>query len=207
MIHPEVTAQALSILRSGDNFHWSFITLFVLVLYVYYNEIEKKNWNIIAAGLTLYMIHWFVEIVNGLIQHFSGHALWTVPTGTSFLLLVGLGIEINLMFSIAALTFAKILPQDPRLKILGINNRLLFGVACAAFASFLEIFFVNTPAFAWVYPWWGSIPVFITVYIPFFAGAFYVHDWQRKNQKLFIGSMAVLNATMLIVFAGILKWI
>ena len=72
MNNPEVTGQALSILRSGENFHWSFITLFVLVVYVYYNEIEKKNWNAIAAGLTLYMIHWFVEIVNALIQHFSG---------------------------------------------------------------------------------------------------------------------------------------
>ncbi len=207
MNNPEVTGQALSILRSGENFHWSFITLFVLVVYVYYSEIEKKNWNAIAAGLTLYMIHWFVEIVNALIQHFSGHALWTVPTGTSFLILVGLGIEINMMFSIAALTFAKILPQDPKIKILGINNRLLIGIGCAAFASFLEIFFVQTPAFAWVYPWWGSIPVFITVYIPFFVVAFYVHDWERKHQKAFIGSLFGLNLAMMIVFAGVLKWI
>ncbi|MFO7560874.1 MAG: hypothetical protein R6X10_18760 [Desulfobacterales bacterium] len=207
MNNPEVTGQALSILRSGENFHWSFITLFVLVVYVYYNEIEKKNWNVIAAGLTLYMIHWFVEIVNALIQYFSGHALWTAPTGTSFLILVGLSIEINMMFAIAALTFAKILPKDPRMKILGINNRLLIGIGCAAFASFLEIFFVKTPAFAWVYPWWGSIPVFITVYIPFFVVAFYVHDWTRRNQKIFIGSSFVLNAFMMVLFAGILKWI
>lgn len=207
MNNPEVTEQALRILRTGDNFHWSFITLFVLVVYVYYNEIERKNWNVIAAGLTLYMIHWFVEIVNALIQHFSGHALWTVPAGTSFLILVGLSIEINMMFSVAALIFAKILPQDPKMKILGINNRLLIGTGCAALASLLEIFFVKTPAFAWVYPWWGSIPVFITVYIPFFVVAFYVHDWKRKHQKLFIGYSFVLNAVMMIVFAGILKWI
>lgn len=207
MNNPEVTGQALSILRSGENFHWSFITLFVLVVYVYYNEIEHKNWNKIAAGLTLYMIHWFVEIVNALIQHFSGHALWTAPAGTTFLILVGVGVEISMMFSIAALTFSKILPPDPKLKILGINNRLLIGLGCAAFASFLEIFFVQTPAFAWVYPWWGSIPVFITVYIPFFVVAFYVHDWQRKNQKMFIGSLFALNFVMMVVFAGVLKWI
>ncbi len=207
MNNPEVTEQALRILRSGENFHWTFITLFALVVYVYYNEIENKNWNKIAAGLTLYMIHWFVEIVNALIQHFSGHALWTAPTGTTFLILVGVGIEISMMFSIAALTFSKILPQDPKMKILGINNRLLIGLACAAFAAFLEIFFVQTPAFAWVYPWWGSIPVFITVYIPFFVVAFYVHDWQRKNQKMFIGSLFALNFTMMVVFAGVLKWI
>jgi len=207
MNNPEVTEHALRILRSGENFHWTFITLFVLVVYVYYNEIEKKNWNVIAAGLTLYMIHWFVEIVNALIQHFSGHALWTVPTGTMFLILVGVGVEISLMFSIAALTFAKILPKDPKMKIMGINNRLFIGVGCAAFASFLEIFFVRTPTFAWVWNWWGTIPVFITVYIPFFVVAFYVHDWRRKNQKRFIGSLFALNVAMMVVFAGILKWI
>ncbi len=207
MNNPEVTDRALQILRSGENFHWSFITLLLLVMYVYYNEIEKKNWNVIAAGLTLYMIHWFVEIINALIQHFSGHALWTVASGTSFLILVGLSIEINMMFSIAALTFAKILPNDPKMKILGINNRLLIGIGCAAFAALLEIFFVKTPAFAWVYPWWGSIPVFITVYIPFFVLAFYIHDRERKIQKVFIGSLFVLNAVMMVLFAGVLKWI
>lgn len=205
--NPEVTQQALSILRSGENYHWTFITLFVLVLYVYFNEIEKRNWKKVAAGLTLYMIHWFVEIVNALIQHFSGHALWTAPSGTSFLILVGVGIEISMMFSIAALTFSKTLPEDPKLKILGINNRILMGIGCAAFASFLEIFFVRTPTFAWVYPWWGSIPVFITVYIPFFVGAFLVHDWESKKQIRFLGSFFVLNVAMLILFAGILKWI
>ena len=34
MNNPEVTDQALNILRSGENFHWSFITLLVLVIYV-----------------------------------------------------------------------------------------------------------------------------------------------------------------------------
>jgi hypothetical protein len=120
---------------------------------------------------------------------------------------VGLSIEINMMFSIAALTFAKILPRDPKTKILGVNNRLLIGTGCAAFAAILEIFFVSTPAFAWVYSWWGSIPVFITVYIPFFVVAFYVHDWERRYQKILIGSLFVLNAVMMVVFAGILEWI
>ncbi len=87
--HPEATAQALSILRNGDVFEWHVMTLLALVFYVYFNEIGKKNWRGIAAGLSLYMVHWFCEIINALIQHFSGHALWTVPSGTSFLLLVG----------------------------------------------------------------------------------------------------------------------
>ncbi len=205
--HPEVTQQALSILRSGANFQWYVITLLALVVYVYVNEISKKNWKGIAAGLALYMVHWFVEIVNALIQHFSGHALWTVPTGTAFLLLVGVGVELSLMFSIAGLALSKLLPGDPKLKILGIPNRLLLAVLNAAFFSIVEIFLVKTPAFAWVYPWWGAFPVFITVYVPFFLAAFYCYDWKPRVQKLFIGSLAAVNALALIVFAGILGWI
>jgi len=207
MNHPEGTAMALSILRSGNPFQWYVITLLALTIYVYINEASQKNWKGIAAGLSLYMVHWFVEIVNALIQHFSGHALWTVPTGTAFLILVGVGVEISLMFSISGLMLSKLLPADPTMKILGINNRLFFAVANAAFFSIFEIFLVKTPTFLWVYPWWGAFPVFITVYIPFFLAAFYAYDWQPKTQILFIGSLFGINAVSLVVFAGVLGWI
>ncbi|OQY11469.1 MAG: hypothetical protein B6I31_04895 [Desulfobacteraceae bacterium 4572_19] len=114
------------------------------------------------------MVHWAFEISNALIQHFSGHALWT---------------------------------------IFGINNRLLFSIGNAAFFSFIEIFLAKTPAFVWVYPWWGSIPVFIAVYIPFFVTSMYSYDWEPKTAKRFIGLLFLINVVMLTVFAGILKWI
>ena len=207
MNHPEVTQQALAILRSGENFQWYIIALLALVIYVYTNEISKKNWKGVAAGLALYSVHWFFEILNALIQHFSGHALWTVPTGTAFLLLVGVGVELSFMFSIAGLVLSKLLPADPKLKLLGINNRLLFAIGNAAFFSIFEIFLAKTPAFAWVYPWWGALPVFVTVYIPFFLAAFYCYDWQPKTQARFIGGLFGLDALMLVVFAGFLGWI
>jgi hypothetical protein len=205
--HPEITAQALAILRQGTPFQWYVITLLALVMYIYLNEISQKNWKGIAAGLALYMTHWFFEILNGLIQHFSGHALWTVPTGTAFLLLIGVGVELSLMFSVAGLILSKILPADPKMKIMGINNRLLLAVANAAGFSIFEIFLAQTPAFVWVYPWWGALPVFITVYIPFFLAAFYCYDWTPAVQKRFIGGLAGVNAVMLLVFAGLLHWI
>jgi len=207
MNHPEVTQQALNILRSGQNFQWYVIALLALVVYIYFNEISKKNWKGIAAGLSLYMVHWLYEIINALIQHFSGHALWTVPTGTAFLLLIGVGVELSLMFSVAGLVFSKILPEDPKLKILGVNNRLAIAIGNAAFFSIFEIFLVKTPAFAWVYPWWGALPVFITVYIPFFVVSMYSYDWPTQRQRTVIGSLFTVNVVMLVVFAGILKWI
>jgi hypothetical protein len=205
--HPEATAQALAILRKGDVFQWYVIPLFAFVVYIYLNEASQKNWKGIAAGLALYMVHWLCEIINALIQHFSGHALWTVPTGTAFLLLIGVGVELSLMFSVAGLILSKMLPADPKAKVLGINNRLFFAVANAALYAIFEIFLVQTPAFVWVYPWWGALPVFITVYIPFFLAAFYCYDWKPAVQKRFIGGLAGINALMLVVFAGILHWI
>lgn len=207
MNQPELTQQALAILRSGENFQWYVITLLALVIYIYTNEYSKKNWKGIAAGLSLYLVHWFFEILNALIQHFSGHALWTVPTGTSFLILVGVGIELSFMFAVAGLVLSKLLPEDPKQKILGINNRIFFAIMNAALFSFIEIFLAMTPAFHWVYSWWGAIPVFITVYIPFFVASFLCYDWPPNKQRLFIGVLFAVDVLLLVVFAGFLKWI
>ena len=207
MNNPDATGMALGLLRSGENFQWYVITLLALIVYVYASEIANRNWKAIAAGLALYSVHWFFEILNALIQHFSGHALWTVPGGTAFLLLVGVGIELSFMFSIAGLVMSKLLPQDPRLRILGVNNRWLFIVANAAFFAIVEIFLARTPVFVWVYPWWGAFPVFLTVYIPFFWAAFACYDWAPGKQVSFISTVFGLDILLLLVFAGILHWI
>ncbi|NLJ47168.1 MAG: hypothetical protein GX430_11495 [Treponema sp.] len=204
---PELTAQALSILRNPDTFQWYAIPLLAFTVYIYFSEIQRRNWKGIAAGLSLYMVHWLYEIANALIQHFTGHALWTVPSGTSFLLLVGVGWELSMMFAVAGLIFSKILPEDPKTKLFGVNNRILFAVLNAGFFSVFEIFLAKTPAFHWVYPWWGAFPVFVTVYIPFFLAANLAYDWPPGRQRRFIGILALVDALLLLVFAGMLRWI
>ena len=42
MNHPELTDQALAILRNPETFQWYFIPLFAFVVYIYFNEIQKK---------------------------------------------------------------------------------------------------------------------------------------------------------------------
>jgi hypothetical protein len=111
------------------------------------------------------------------------------------------------MFSIAGLAACKMMPKDPTQKMFGLNNRLVFTIVNAALASILEIFLVQTPTFVWVYGWWGALPVFLTVYIPFFAAACYGHDWHPRTQKLFIGSLLLINAAALMIFGAFLKWI
>lgn len=205
--NPGATQDALDILRSGENFNFYVIFLLVAVLYIYFNEMNKKNWNGIAAGLMLYMIHWFVEIINSLFQFFTGHALWTIPTGTAFLILIGLGIELNLMFAIAGLATSKLLPKNPKEKAFGIPKPLLIGIGNAALASFIEIFLVLTPTFVWVYWWWNAITVFGFVYIPFFVGAAYAYYWSRKKQKMVIGTLALINIALIVIFGVILPLI
>jgi hypothetical protein len=63
------------------------------------------------------------------------------------------------------------------------------------------------PTFVWVYPWWGALPVFVFVYIPFFAAAFYVHDWLPLRQIQFIGILGAIDVVLMILLAGILHWI
>ncbi len=204
---PELTEKAMELLRSPNYFQWYVITFLAFVIYVYVIALEQKKYKQIAAGLALYMTHWFFEIGNALIQKFSGHALWTVPDGTAYLILVGVGIELSFMFLVAGLLLSKLLPEDKKLKILGVNNRLFFAVVNAALFSVIEIFLATTPAFHWVYPWWGALLVFVTVYIPFFLASFLCHDMKPKNQLRFIGGLAIVNIVMMIVFSGILGWI
>lgn len=209
--NPQATADALSILRSTKNFNLYVIFLLVIVLYIYFSEGKKKNWGGIAAGLSLYAIHWFVEIINAIIQHVSGHALWTVPTGTAYLIFVGVGIELSLMFSIAGLAVSKLLPDDPKevmfsIGRFGIPKPLAIAIGNAALASIIEIFLIFTPTFVWVYEWWNAFTVFIFVYIPFFVVACYAYYWKPKRQKTFILSMALIDVVLIVIF-GLLGWI
>jgi len=202
------TELALEQLRKMDQFQWYVIFMFVVVLYIYFSEVKKKNFNAIVAGLVLYTIHWFVEIINALVQHFLGDALWTVPDGSAFVLLVGVGIELSLMFSIAGITQTKLLPEDRKTKLFGlIPFPLAIGLGNALIASVLEIFLSRTNVFYWAHSWWNSITVFFAVYIPFFVVSAYSYYWKRKYQLLFLGIGASVNIIMLIVFIPILDWI
>ncbi|HNY00117.1 MAG TPA: hypothetical protein PLD83_07690 [Oscillospiraceae bacterium] len=190
---------AKAAVRDPSNFNWTTLALFAIVMIIYCNEIKAKNYRAVAAALMLYSIHWLYEIANAVICHIWGYALWTVsPESTSFILLIGVSVELSLMFSIAGFT-CKLLPEDKHKKILGINNRWFFGIGFALFCSIFEIFLAWTPAFIWVYPWWGALPVFVTTYIPFFVGAYLVYDLPAKKQWTIVGTMVAVNIVLLAV--------
>ena len=190
---------AKAAVRDPSNFNWTFIALLAFVVMLYVDEISKKNYKAIAAALMLYSVHWLYEIANAVICHFTGYALWTVsPESTSFILLIGVSWELSMMFAVAGFT-SKLLPKDKNLRILGINNRIVFAIGSALFFSLVEIFLAWTPAFIWVYPLWGALPVFITVYIPFLLASYLIYDKEPATQKKWIISLVCLNIVLLAV--------
>lgn len=186
--------------RKTDNFNWSFIIFLALIICgIYVPQIHKGNWNGIAAALALYGVHWFYEIMNALICHFYGYALWTVtPQSTTYIILIGVCWELSLMFSVAGFV-ADLLPLNKSLKICGINNRIFYAITAALGFSLFEIFLASTPSFVWVYPWWGFFPVFVTTYIPFFLASFLIYDKPRKTQSRFLTIVWGIDIALLLV--------
>lgn len=50
----ESAQQALSILRDPATFQWYVIPLLAIFFYVYTIEVQKRDWNIVLAGLTFW---------------------------------------------------------------------------------------------------------------------------------------------------------
>ena len=204
--------EALRILRDGSQFQWYVIPLFVLVVYVYAVEIERKNWNLVLAGLAFWGMDWFNEIWNALVFHFTQYApVWGAPGDTAYLILIGLNIEICFMFFIAGITFSKMLPADKEMRILGIPNRLALAIFGSIFCVFVEVLLNFVNALTWDYSWWSvQAPwlIFLIGYFPFFAVAFWVHDMKSLRSKLTtVGVIYTVNIASLIVFGAILGWI
>ena len=208
----EASRQALEVLRSVENFQWHVVPLFVLVVYVYAVEIERRDWSLVLAGLAFWGMDWANEIANGLILHFSGiSALWTAPAGSAYVIFVGLNIEISLMFAILGIVFIKMLPKDKEQKILGIPNRWFFVVVNSLLCVFIEIFLNGANALIWEY-WWWNVPfiplIVIFGYGTFMVVSFWVYDMERtEDQRRTVGVIYAVDIAAIILFAGILGWI
>jgi len=209
----ESAQQALALLRDGSHFQWYVIPLLLLVMYVYANEVEKKNWSLVLAGLAFWLMDWFNEIWNGLVFHFNGFApVWGTPgNGSALVLLIGLNIEITFMFSIMGIVMCKMLPSDKNLKILGINNRLIFAVVGAILAVGIECLLNWVGALTWEYSWWSlGAPwlIWLIGYLPFFLVSYWVLDMKTIKSKLItVGIIGAVDIISIIVFMCILNWI
>jgi hypothetical protein len=200
------------ILRDPSQFKWYTVTLLVLVMYVYSVEVERRRWDIVCAGLAFWFADWFNEIVNALILHFSKEApLWAVTGSTSYLILIGLCIEISLMFAISGIVYAKVLPADPKLKILGMPNRLAIGLGFSIFAVIVELLLHATGYFHWHYWWWNTPFVLLIVifgYLWFFLAAAWVYDMRPLSRQVrTVAVFGAIDLALIVIFGPLLGWI
>ncbi len=208
----DFTVQAQHLLRDEHQFKWYVVTLLTLVIYVYAVEVERRRWDVILAGVTFWLADWINEIANSLVLHFSHRsALWTVTGDTAYLILIGLTIEISLMFAISGVIYAKSLPPDPRTKLLGMPNRLTIGLGFSLFATFVEVLLHATGYFHWDYWWWNfpCVPLIVVFgYLWFFLITGYVYDRPDNRTRLrIVGAMATIVILSVLIFGVVLEWI
>ena len=209
---PSFTREAERMLRAPGQLHWSTITLLGLVAYVYAVEVERANWSAILAGLTFWLMDWVNEIINALVLHVNGNAaLWTVTGVSSYVILIGLTIEISLFFAINGVVFVKLLPRDRTLRIAGIPNRWAIAIVLSIVSVGVELLLHADGVFHWYYSWWNvaSFPIIVVFgYLTFYVVTFWVYDMpSRARQLTVVGSLATLNLLAGLVFGVALGWL
>lgn len=201
---------ALELLRDADQFKWYVIPLLLLVIYVYSVEVERRNWNVLFAGLALWGMDWFNEIWNALVFHVTERApVWAASAPTAYQILIGLNIEICFMFAIMGIAAAKMLPPKET-RIFGLPNRPVLIAANSAAAVGVEVLLNKAGVLTWDWSWWQpGFPFLIWIigYVPFFAACFYVHDLVGVRRKaIVVGAIFAIDALALIGF-GAAGWL
>jgi hypothetical protein len=134
-----------------------------------------------------------------------------VTGSTAYLILIGLTIEITLMFAIVGVIYAKTLPADPAQRILGVSNRLFIGLVMSCISVGVEELLHATGYFHWDYWWWNdTFPFLIVVfgYLWFFMAAAYVYDRpDHASRARVVGTMAGVVAASIVLFGPVLGWI
>lgn len=209
---PEFTREAQHLLRAPGLFDWSTVTLLALAVYVYAVEVERANWSVVLAGLAFWLMDWLNEIINALVLHFDGHAaLWTVTGRSSFVILIGLTVEISLFFAINGVVFAKLLPAARSARILGLPSLWAMAVALSLVSVGVELLLHADGVFHWYYWWWNvaSFPVIVVFgYLTFYVVSFTVFYMPRRARQLqAVGLLAGVDLIGGLVFGPLLGWI
>src|SRR3954454_21451796 len=148
--HTEATRQAERLVRDPHLFKSYAVALLALVIYAYANETERRRYDVIAAGLAVWFADWFNEIVNALVLQATDRApLWASTGPTAYQVLVGLNVEISFMFALAGIVYAKLLPRDRRVRVVGIPNRVAIALGLSLVSVAVELFLHATGTFHW----------------------------------------------------------
>ena len=208
---PEFVREAERTLRDPSNFKWYAVLLLAIVFYLYTVEVERRRFDVLAAGLAVWLADWLNEILNSVVLQVSDRApLWAETGETAYQFLIGLNIETSLFFAVFGLVYAKSLPADRELRVLGLPNRLAIGLAYSLIAVGIEVVLNEWGVLNWEYWWWSwpFVPLIVVFgYLWFFLFAAYVFD-RPTNRERFraLALLAALNVTLAVAF-GLLGWL
>jgi hypothetical protein len=208
----DFTLEAERLLRDPSLFKWYAIALLALVVYAYANEVERGRFDVVGAGLAIWLADWFNEIVNSLVLEATDRAaIWTTTGPTAYQFLIGLNVEISFMFALAGIVYAKLLPADRSKRIRGMPNRLAIALGLSIFSVAVELFLNDAGVFHWEYWWWNTpfVPLIVIFgYATFFGIAAWVYDMgqARRRQLRVVGTLAAVDLALLAGF-GLAGWL
>lgn len=206
------SAESLAVLRDHTRYQWYVIALFGLVSFAYAQEVAKKNWSAIFAGLTFVLVNLFNELWNGLIFTFTGgySAYWMLAYPSAYNPLIGWCVEIICCFLLFGLVITKGIPEDKNKKFFGfLNNRIVIAFIWATTAVVLEIILNSFGALIWNYWWWSTrFPFFLLIlaYFPFALAAYFVYDMKdTKKQAAFTAILGgiLIGAYVILTLSGL----
>ncbi|MFD6826964.1 hypothetical protein ACFWC5_42655 [Streptomyces sp. NPDC060085] len=191
-------------LRDPSHFQWAIVPMLAFVIYIYAVEIERRNWRTLSAGLAFYGTEWLAEIANATWGHFSDTGpLWRTPADSTYVILVGLNIEISLMFAIYGIVVAKILST--------VKSRWLVIVGFSVFCAIVELILHSWGALTWDHWWWGwpnMWTVIVFAYAPGTIIAVLAFDSKPTTiKRVSIAALFAIDATLIGLGVGILGWI
>ena len=208
----EATRDAEHLVRDPSLFKWYAVALLAFVVYAYAVEVERGRWDIVAAGLALWLADWFNEIVNALVLQATDTApLWAATGPTAYQFLVGLNVEISFMFALAGIVYAKLLPPDRAVRVLGMPNRLAVALGLSVVSVLVELFLHATGTFHWHWWWWNvaSAPVIVVCgYLWFYHSAAWVFAAPTPRKRWTrVGGLAAVDGAMALVFGVGFGWL
>jgi hypothetical protein len=208
----DATLKAERLVRDPSQFKWYAVALLAFVIYAYANEVERGRFDIIAAGLAVWLADWFNEIINSLVLQASNTApLWASTGPTAYQFLIGLNVEISFMFALAGIVYVKLLPPDRSVRILGMPNRLAVALGLSIVSVAVELFLHASGTFHWHYWWWNTpfVPLIVILgYLWFYLFAAWVYDAPTSRQRWTrVGGLAIIDVAMGLVFGVVLGWL
>lgn len=205
----DASSCAAALVRSPGHFDWLAIDALAMVIYVYASALRRGAIKEVLLSVSFFGIELMWEMFNALVLHFSNYApLWAVSctSRSSYLLYVGLNLEIALMFAVAPLSVlaaAQTPGFSPRLRQ---AVPLMFGVFCVMVETLLN----HAGVLVWQWSFWRfpQLGLILAVY----AGPFWLllRAYDRFSVKALARATPVIAVVALLchlLLGTLLGWV